>query len=267
MIRRVNPKDEPFLETVTKNYLVPFYGTKVLDKISNWIAGTNYKTAWIYEKSNQPIGLAVLSDKPDKYHAKLATLVVIPPLQRKGIGTALLKKVEKTVLSARKRELSATTSETNTAALNFLQKRGFIRIKKLPNKYKQGITEIVFIKNLCPLTHVVHIRQSDRKIFADIKAGRKTVKTRAATVKYQSYIRGDQIKFVCGKESVTKKISAISRFPTITSLSKKVPLSAVMPDAKTISEARKIYYRFPGYKEKIAKFGLVTFLKKSEIIF
>lgn len=109
------------------------------------------------------------------------------------------------------------------------------------------------------MTHVARFRQVDKKLFEDIKTGRKTVETRAATVRYQNYIRGDQIKFVCGQESVTKKISAVSHFPTIVSLFKKISLSAVMPEAKTVAEATKIYYRFSSYKEKITKFGLVAF--------
>jgi ASC-1-like (ASCH) protein len=40
---------------------------------------------------------------------------------------------------------------------------------------------------------------------------------------------------------------------------KIIPFKKIMPSTDTPAEARKIYHSYPGYKEKIKKFGLVAF--------
>jgi len=39
---------------------------------------------------------------------------------------------------------------------------------------------------------------------------------------------------------------------------KAISFKKIMPWVKSIADARKTYYSYPGYKEKIKKFGIVA---------
>lgn len=112
------------------------------------------------------------------------------------------------------------------------------------------------------MTYILRFRQVDRRLFADIQSGRKSVETRAASSKYVKIVAGDSLKCVCGKDFVVKKIGKASHFPSVKALFKKVPITKVMPDAKNLAEVKRIYDSYPGYKEKIVQFGLVAFFLK-----
>lgn len=110
-----------------------------------------------------------------------------------------------------------------------------------------------------PKTHVVRFRQEDRPLFLAVKSGRKSIETRSATKAHLNLLPGDFLKCVCDNNVVIKKITKVTYFPSIEALFKEVPVSRVMPDIKTLEEAKKWYGKFPGHLEKIAKFGLVAF--------
>ncbi len=112
------------------------------------------------------------------------------------------------------------------------------------------------------MIRVVRFRQTDKQLFADIKSGRKTVETRAATKNYANLVAGDSLKFVCGQETTIKKIIKVNHFSSIDDLFKNVPVKNVMPEAKNIARAKKIYYSFPGYQAKISQLGLIAFYLK-----
>lgn len=107
--------------------------------------------------------------------------------------------------------------------------------------------------------HVLKFRATDKAEFNTILDGSKTVETRANTVSYQNYEVGDVLVIKCGSESVEKPITKIQKFAGVEELVKAVGLKNVMPLCNSLEEAEKIWYSFPGYKEKIQKNGLVAF--------
>lgn len=105
----------------------------------------------------------------------------------------------------------------------------------------------------------VRFRAVDRADFNRIKTGEKSVETRAATEKYQHIAKGDTLVFVCGKEKITKTIVRVRHFKTLTAMFKVVPMKKIMPPhVQTIAAARKVYYGYSGYKEKLAKYGVLA---------
>lgn len=54
--------------------------------------------------------------------------------------------------------------------------------------------------------YTLRFRAANKDIFLDIKSGKKTVETRAATVKYQDIKDGDLIILVCGKDRFEKTV-------------------------------------------------------------
>ncbi|MBU6500734.1 MAG: hypothetical protein KGJ89_03285 [Patescibacteria group bacterium] len=94
--------------------------------------------------------------------------------------------------------------------------------------------------------------------FKRIKSGLKTVETRAATKKYRDFKAGDKLIFVCGNERFGRKITKVQHFGGIAAMLKKVPYKKINPLFISLAAAKKIYYGYPGYKEKIKKFGIIA---------
>ena len=115
-------------------------------------------------------------------------------------------------------------------------------------------------------TWVLRIRAKNRIIFSQIKSGRKKVETRAPgftkTGKNFSHVKkGDTLLFICGKARLRKKVKKVQRFRTVEVFFKKVNQKLVWPHLKerTLENIKKQYYIYPGYKERIKKYGLVAF--------
>jgi len=108
----------------------------------------------------------------------------------------------------------------------------------------------------------LNFRVKDRDIFDAIVGGRKKVETRAATPKYKKIKVGDILTMVCGKRRLKKKVKKVEYFKTISAVIKKYKPEIINPKIHSIKEARAMWYNFPGYKEKIKKFGLVTWQLK-----
>lgn len=104
----------------------------------------------------------------------------------------------------------------------------------------------------------IRIRAADYEIFQAIADGKKKFETRAATPRYQNVEVGDVITLVCGKEKIKKEVKKVERFGTIGALLKKYKPEEVNPFTHSAKEARDMWYGFPGYKEKIDRYGLVV---------
>src|SRR3990167_5043430 len=106
--------------------------------------------------------------------------------------------------------------------------------------------------------YTLKFRAVNRDIFLDIKSGKKTVETRAATERYQDIKAGDIIVLVCGEERFKKKVKKARIFKSIKALLKIYPLKKIMPGLTTEKEWREELYTYPNYKEKIQKHGIVA---------
>lgn len=104
----------------------------------------------------------------------------------------------------------------------------------------------------------IRFRTVNRKTFEAIRGGSKKIETRAGTTKYQKMRKGDRLTLVCGKSRITKRIKSAEHFKSIAALLKKYKVSEINPLYKMPGELKQMYYSFPGYKEKIKKYGLVA---------
>lgn len=109
---------------------------------------------------------------------------------------------------------------------------------------------------------IVKFRTINHDIFAAIKDGSKSVETRAATAKYQGVKIGDTLILICGREKIKKEVKSVEFFKTIDALLKKYKPQTINPKLHSIKEAKEMWFSFPGYKEKIKKFGLVAWRLK-----
>lgn len=107
--------------------------------------------------------------------------------------------------------------------------------------------------------HDLEFREVDRARFEEVRSGLKSVETRAANEKYQSIEEGDEIHFICGQDSFSKKVRKIYYWPTIKAMLAEVPIEKMMPGLVTVEEAKKRYATYPDYLDKIAEKGIQGF--------
>ncbi|MDD5590059.1 MAG: hypothetical protein PHQ47_02705 [Candidatus Portnoybacteria bacterium] len=108
-------------------------------------------------------------------------------------------------------------------------------------------------------SHILRFRDVNRDIFAAINDGRKKTETRAGSPKYRGIKAGDRLVLVCGKDRMEKVVKKVEKYAGIADLLKKHKPQEINPASKTAGELEEIYYSFPGYREKIKRYGLVVF--------
>lgn len=107
-------------------------------------------------------------------------------------------------------------------------------------------------------SHILRFRQADRNIFDDVRSGKKTVETRAATVKFRNIKPGDAVIFICGSDKFEKEVQSAETFKGIAEMLTKHNIGDIAPSLTNKEELEKMYYSFPGYREKIEQFGLIA---------
>ena len=105
---------------------------------------------------------------------------------------------------------------------------------------------------------ILRFRVVNKDIFIAIKKGKKKIETRAGSPKYTNIKVGDILVFVCGKDRFSKKIKKVRKFKSIRALHKIYKPKEINPKTRTIKDSERVYYGFPGYAEKIKKYGLVA---------
>jgi len=106
--------------------------------------------------------------------------------------------------------------------------------------------------------HRLRFRSANRDIFEAIRSGKKTVETRAATARYRDIASGDQVLLVCGRDSFVKKVRSARLFQSLPALLRQHRVRDINPYIRTAAALQAMYESFPGYKEKIKKFGLIA---------
>ena len=112
-------------------------------------------------------------------------------------------------------------------------------------------------------TWTLRFRAKDKKNLIEIEEGLKSIETRAATEKYKDIKRGDTLILVCGKRRIERQVGNVKIFKTMNALFQWVPFRKIMPSAESEEEARNIYYSYPGYREKIQKYGIIAMTIKT----
>lgn len=106
--------------------------------------------------------------------------------------------------------------------------------------------------------YILRFREVNSDIFIAIKNGKKKIETRAATKKYQNIKTNDTIVFICASSRFKKKVKKVEFFKSVGAILKKYRPETINPNTYTTKEAYSMWYSFPGYKEKIKKYGLIA---------
>ncbi|MBS3903518.1 MAG: hypothetical protein KGZ30_04075 [Anaplasmataceae bacterium] len=110
-----------------------------------------------------------------------------------------------------------------------------------------------------PKKHILLIRAVDRAVYDLIKSDKKKIETRAAGPKYKNIKKGDILVLKCGKDRLEKKVKRVSKFKSVSGMLQKYKPSQIDPRTKMANELKAMYDSFPGYKERLRKYGVIAF--------
>ncbi len=116
------------------------------------------------------------------------------------------------------------------------------------------------MKKVSPKSYTLRFAAANVDTWNYIKTGKKKVETRAATVKYLPIKAGDTLVMSCKGKKFKKVVKKVTHFKTLIALYKTYKPSVINPSVKTAQELNAKYDSFPGYKEKLKKFGILAFL-------
>ncbi|MGA2683172.1 MAG: ribosomal protein S18-alanine N-acetyltransferase [Candidatus Bathyarchaeia archaeon] len=105
---------------------------------------TDYNSIGLIAKTDSDIAGFIISEveiENDKPFGHIITINVALPYRRKGIGTQMLKEIEKILKEKGVNECHLEVREDNSAALKLYQKSGYQKIAKLEKYYgnKHGL--------------------------------------------------------------------------------------------------------------------------------
>lgn len=106
---------------------------------------------------------------------------------------------------------------------------------------------------------ILRFRAVDKKNFDEVKAGIKSIETRAGTIKYQPIEVDDTLTFICGQERCAKKIIKKFHWASIDSMVKEINFKKIMPSVESVEAMKRVYASYPDYEEKIKRYGLLGF--------
>lgn len=95
--------------------------------------------------------------------------------------------------------------------------------------------------------------------FEQLESGKKSIETRAATVRNQNIEVGDQLEISCGPKQLFRTVKGIQHYDSVESIFQSADWNRVMPEVETLDDAKAVYYAWPGYREKIDQHGILAF--------
>ncbi len=110
-----------------------------------------------------------------------------------------------------------------------------------------------------PKKHTLSIAEINRDTFYFIRSGKKKIETRACSPKYRKVKAGEILVLSCAGEKFERKIKKVFYFTSIKEILKKYTPNQINPAVHTEQEITQAWHSYPGYKEKIKKFGLIAF--------
>jgi ribosomal protein S18 acetylase RimI-like enzyme len=122
-----------------------------VELLDDALAGdTDYRFIGAYEREDL-VGYACWGPTPDaEQNSDLYWIVVDPAWQGHGIGTDLLREVERRVTAAGRRHVIVETSSRPDYAATraFYERRGFTRAEVIPGYYAPGDDLVIYRKDL-----------------------------------------------------------------------------------------------------------------------
>lgn len=150
-IARATPGDLPALvQLVSRSVLLRRYRvTPAGTRVSLREALRGGDALFVAVDGASIVGLAwLITTRALDRSAYLRLLLVADGARSKGVGTALLARVERAARAARCRHLALLVTRSNRRARTFYERHGYAHVGDLPHFVRPRITEALYVKSL-----------------------------------------------------------------------------------------------------------------------
>ena len=148
--RRANETDLDFISQLSAEVFLKYGNYDEIVPV--WFSEPGVITLVIMERTDL-VGFAMLAierNKDKSLCAHLLAIAVTPGHQRKGLGSALLRHVEKFSRKSGIGQVYLFTAANNQQAISFFQKAGFKVIGSEKRYYPKGQSALAMAKELAP---------------------------------------------------------------------------------------------------------------------
>jgi len=278
------------VRSVFSRVIEPLYGEQqeALKKIGR---GVDRLCEMLFD-GERAVGLIVYKKELQASRFELKTLCLINPSldSKKGYGTKLMYRVMELAYSRQATEVLVTVSSGAQDSLHFFQKKGFLSEKEEHGKYQHGLTEYTLKarvnyelsskrrrvdetaepaprlsanSNLSFFSHEHrkpgnHTCTLKSQYIRAIQENRKSFEGRVNSGYFKNYQVGDKVKWFAGDLAVETDLVSRDVYPNFRAMITAKGYKSLVPEARSIDDAVRIYESIPGYKEKSERFGVVA---------
>lgn len=110
-----------------------------------------------------------------------------------------------------------------------------------------------------PAIHTLPFLPKHKAKFELLRSNVINVETRAGSELYFKIQPGDSIKFICEDESFIRSVVKVTHFKSLERLLQEYNPGSLHPGIDSRDRLIEKYNYYPGYRERIAKFGILVF--------
>jgi ASC-1-like (ASCH) protein len=103
-----------------------------------------------------------------------------------------------------------------------------------------------------------HVCNLKNKYIQFIAGGQKTYEGRVSTRFFEDYNVGDTVTWSAGPNEVTTRITSRQRYANFRDMLIDTGYKNMVPDARSLEDAVRIYNEIPGYQDKATRFGVIA---------
>ena len=115
-------------------------------ELAGFIAHRGSRT-WVAEEGSAIVGFLIADRQPRKV-GHIVTIDVVEATRRRGVGSKLMDAVEQWGREQGLRLIYLETAEDNLAARRFYEARGYRRLRRIEDYYRNGLAAWVMVKEL-----------------------------------------------------------------------------------------------------------------------
>jgi len=114
------------------------------EELSDFIGRRGART-WVALAGKRIAGFVVVGREPRRV-GHIVTIDVLDAMRGKGVGKALMQRVDEWAQRGELRLIYLETAEDNRPAQRFYQGLGYVKVKEIPSYYSNGATAWVMVK-------------------------------------------------------------------------------------------------------------------------
>jgi len=145
-LRSFRPSDFETLYAIDQSCFPPGI-SYTRDELGRFMRSQVSRT-WVAEAGEEVVGFLIADRHPPLRLGHIITVDVLASWRQQGVGTALMEAAETWACRQGIRAISLETAEDNRVAQDFYERRGYVKVERLPGYYADGTAAWIMVKLL-----------------------------------------------------------------------------------------------------------------------